>query len=222
MCIRDRSVTDQLRYARFWLNGGVSAAGETLLSGEAIRAMRAPAHAASPVASIGLAWHLQDMDGVHVMSHSGGTNGYVAWLGLAPERGVAVCILTNADTGYSLVNALRKEALERLLGVKVREPAQLTLSDDDLQAYAGRYLARPNGDTFEFRPANGGLILEVTDGDYSGFADRPAPPPIPPMQVALTSGHTFVITEGDWLGNQGEFLRDASGCLLYTSPSPRD
>ncbi|MFC4453478.1 serine hydrolase domain-containing protein [Deinococcus sonorensis] len=209
------SVTDQLRYARFWLNGGVSETGERLLSPATIAQMREPYLPASPVASIGLAWHVRDVDGVQLMSHGGGTNGQIAQLTLAPEHGVAVSVLTNALNGSELVTALLGEVLERLLGVKVPAPEPLTLSPEDLEPYAGRYRGRPNGEIFEFRPANGGLILEFSPGDYSAFADRPAPPPVPPRQVALTSERTFVITEGEGKGAQGEFLRDASGAVRW-------
>ena len=68
------------------------------------RAARCPP--GSPFSAVGLAWRLAQWSGTEVIGHDGGTIGQSAALRVLPERGIAVCVLTNGDNGGTLDDRL--------------------------------------------------------------------------------------------------------------------
>ena len=73
----------------------------------------------SPFSAVGLAWRLARWSGTEVIGHDGGTIGQAAALRVLPERGVAVCVLTNGDNGDAVLNPLVREVLRDVAGVDV-------------------------------------------------------------------------------------------------------
>ena len=79
--------------------------------------------------------------GTEVIGHDGGTIGQCAALRVLPERGIAVCVLTNGDNGGTLNDRLLAEVLLEVADVEM--PA-LPVPDPEaapagLERHAGRY-----------------------------------------------------------------------------------
>src|SRR5690606_21102156 len=61
--------------------------------------MLAERRPAAPGLEIGLGWHVRERsDGGELVWHNGGTGGYRSFVGLDPEAGVGVVVLTNLST----------------------------------------------------------------------------------------------------------------------------
>src|SRR5215212_3233377 len=119
------SVNDMLRYARFHLGDG-AANGTRLLSAESLRRMQTPLGPGGSVPglgeirleAVGVSWMLWSRGGVRIVAHPGGTNGQQSTFSLVPERGFAVTVLTNAQSGLLLGFEVTDWALDRFLGLQ--------------------------------------------------------------------------------------------------------
>jgi CubicO group peptidase (beta-lactamase class C family) len=205
---------DQLRYARFHLGDGTWE-GRRLLRAETMELMRRPTAELGGGAlgeAVGIAWLLQDIGGVRLVRHGGGTNGQLSVFAMVPERAFAIAILTNSDTGSQLNAELQRWALEAYLGVTPGpDPEPLDLPADRLSEYAGRY-----------RTTNGHVDVTVEDGRLvarhvtseegrermRSFHGGQAPEQ-PPLPLGMLPGDRFVIVEGRARGSRGRFIREA-------------
>jgi hypothetical protein len=67
---------------------------------------------------IGLAWHLRSVGPLRVAAHGGTLGGHVLLLEIVPERGFAIGMLTNAQSGWRLIQDVEREALELYHGAR--------------------------------------------------------------------------------------------------------
>jgi CubicO group peptidase (beta-lactamase class C family) len=72
------------------------------------------------VMSYGLGWVIQDYRGEHLVSHTGGLNGFRTQLNLLPKRNSGFIIMANAGRGYALV-AMRNALADMLSGKPSRD-----------------------------------------------------------------------------------------------------
>src|SRR5579884_37654 len=131
-------ITDLIAYGRFHLGDGSGKDGEQLLSKSSLDRMKEPTFAMGDGA-VGISWMLQDVDGVRLVSHGGSTTGQQAQLILVPERDFALAILTNAHAGIQLIDELGEWILSSYLGIQPEDEEPLSLSPEELAAYAGSY-----------------------------------------------------------------------------------
>lgn len=174
------TAADLAGFARLHLNEGLAPDGTRILSAESARLMRVatvdvPRRSARPV-SIGLGWHLFDWAGGEVFGHDGNTVGQSAFLRLAPERGVAVAMLTNGGDASGLFKEVYGHIMRELGGVEIPPALELPAEPKPVERperYVGAYesgLAR-----FDVSDVNGRLWLDTTPGpDLAHLA--PAPP----------------------------------------------
>ncbi len=78
----------------------------------------------------GLGWDIQDYEGRRIVSHTGGTDGFVTSVTLLPEEKLGVVVLTNTDMN-GFYQALKWEIIDAYLGLPYRNYSQ---------AYLNRYL----------------------------------------------------------------------------------
>lgn len=64
----------------------------------------------------GLGWHVHLYRGERLVHHSGGSGGYCAWAGFAPDRGVGAAVLLNGRSGGYLNHAVGLSAIDLLMG----------------------------------------------------------------------------------------------------------
>jgi CubicO group peptidase (beta-lactamase class C family) len=208
------SVGDLLRYARFVMGDGHTPAGEPFLTRETLQLMQTPQVRADQTNQVGLAWFIQDIEGVRLVGHDGGTNGQIARLLCAPDRGFAFVALTNASRGGELTLETTRWALKHFLGIAEPEPVYQTRDAEQLAEYAGRYVTPLS--IVEISTQDGRLLLVGRDSDkVREFIENP-PPPDPPVAVAFYGSDQIVATEGPLKDElKGEFLRDPNGRIIW-------
>ncbi|MGH9059131.1 MAG: serine hydrolase, partial [Acidimicrobiales bacterium] len=119
---------DVLAFARLHLTGGVTAAGERILTAESAAAM-AEKQAELPDRhtigdSWGLGWIRDDWTGRRIIGHDGNTIGQSAFLRLLPDQGLAVTLLTNGGNAHDLYVELYREIFAELAGVTMPHPLE--------------------------------------------------------------------------------------------------
>lgn len=217
---------DVIRYAHFHLgaSGMSAAAGRArVVQPASLRRMQEPS---VPVPGLplqmGLDWFILDVRGVRMIAHAGDTPGQHTHFVLVPAHGFAFVLLTNGQGGgaAAAVDAL-DEALALYPGlgalagpegfayagsVPADAPA-ITLSPEQLAAYAGRY-ADP-GRALIFTPTANGLERTVEEmpepGVYRGAIEPP--PSQEPLPVTFL-GEDMGVVAGQALQ---PFVRNSAG-----------
>ena len=207
------SARDQMRYARFHLGDGASAAGERLLSPESMAAMQSPQRPANLERQMGLSWLLRDMAGVPAVLHGGATNGQQSAFVMVPSRGFAITVLTNAEEGSMLHDAVVAWAMERYLGLVEPATTYLALDEAALAEYVGLYTARLSH--VELKLEDGQLMARIIP--QGGFPDvnSPASPPSPPSRVAFYAPDRIIALDPPLINLKAEFLRDDAGQIVW-------
>jgi CubicO group peptidase (beta-lactamase class C family) len=212
-------MTDLLTYARFHLGDGTALKGERLLTRESLEAMRKPQlHKQSTDDDIGIGWHLRTLttagQPIATASHGGTLGGHILLLEIVPERNFAIAILTNANTGWRVIQEVEREALRTYLGatyapnqaiahrglVETLPTAEPLAPQPDPAPYVGTYV-RPSNSVV-VRAAGGKLFVQ----------DRPnSGKPGAEMPIAFFGADRAVVLDGSDRGQSIEFVRDASG-----------
>ncbi len=199
------TVTDQLRYARFHMGDDSLAGGAPVISNDSIHQMQAEIRPAQLDTKIGLSWWLDDAGGTKFVAHGGGTLGQISTFVMAPARGFAITVLTNAGSGGRLARDVHKFAFEQFLGVTVPDPKPIPTPPDALAEYAGRYTTTL-GDV-ELKFEQGSLMMQVTSKGGFPKKDSPPGPPQPPTRLAFIGRDRVLALDFPFDGAQGEFLR---------------
>ncbi|MGH2812499.1 MAG: serine hydrolase domain-containing protein [Actinomycetota bacterium] len=198
---------DQIKWARFHLGDGRSAAGKPVLSEKLLRQMQVPTVETHGVLGdhVGLGWILRDVDGSRVAGHGGTTNGQISALDLVPGRGFAIAVLTNANpNGYPLQQEIVRWALEEYLGVVERDPEPLDLSEERLGAYLGTY--ETVAAVVHVTVKGGRLMLDIESKDEEQES-------YPPFPAGILPGDRVIVTDGVAKGMTGFFDRGDSGAI---------
>lgn len=205
------SLRDQLRYARFHLDG-MSVGAPPLDDAHRLLMQRPRVALPSVLSGIGLSWLLRDRAGVRMLTHGGNcSNLYVSALALCPDQHLAVTVLTNSRGGSPVGAAVTEWAVQHYLNQPaVPAPTPLPLAAELAAEYCGRYDA-------------GQWALDVTAGDGTLFVQMvitEIPPGTPeevlaalqssPTQVMLVASDVLaaVATPTDTVG---DFVRDRDG-----------
>jgi CubicO group peptidase (beta-lactamase class C family) len=135
-----------IRFARGHMEGGVSQQGQRWLSAASVQAMQRsqiqwPALSQISEKHMGIGWRYSDdhHTGLRVVSHTGGTNGFLSNLLMIPEQNMAVAILMN---GYrpSAMDAVTADLMQALAGISMQEPEPASKTPfSELQSVAGVY-----------------------------------------------------------------------------------
>ena len=207
------TAVDQLKYAAMHLAGGSTPAGESLLKPETVRFMQTPlARAGSMCDFIGVSWML-DGDGPNrIVKHGGATNGHLSSFELLPERGFAVTVLTNCDSGREARNTVADACKRHFLGWSPHERVPMS-PQPPLGEYAGVYqavLAR-----LEVTERDGRLLVTDVTPERQ-FAERDHRPlPAQPCALAFVARDATVVLDGPSRGERAEFLRGADGTIEW-------
>src|SRR5262245_11752686 len=110
-------IADLIAYARFHMGDGRAANGDRVLTRDSLERMRAiQAHKQGTDDDIGLAWHIRQVGPIRTFGHGGTLAGHILLLDIVPERDFAIAILTNANTGWRVIQDVEREALKSYLG----------------------------------------------------------------------------------------------------------
>jgi CubicO group peptidase (beta-lactamase class C family) len=193
------TASDLLTFARLHLDGGIAPHGKRLLSEDSVSAMQQPRAAipefASPGAAIGLGWRLGYWGGRAILGHDGDTVGQSAYLRMAPEAQLAVCLLTNTAESESLFRGLFDEVFGSLLGVTMpaaAQPAQLAYPAPapSVLQHAGRYERTSRRFDVSVRDGQLRMVLTTT-GKLADLIDSEPEELI--LHPADASGRRFVL-----------------------------
>jgi CubicO group peptidase (beta-lactamase class C family) len=212
-------MTDLLTYARFHMGDGIAPNGERVLKRESLEQMRAKQMTKQSYDDdMGIGWHLRTLGPVRTASHGGTLGGHILLLEIVPERNFAVAILTNANTGWRLIQDVEREALTSYLGatfapnqaishrglVETLPSAQPLAPQPDLAPYAGTY-ARPNN-----------TVVVRADGARLLVQERPNQGnPGTEMPVSFYGRDRVVVMDGPQRGQSMEFVRDSTGVVKW-------
>jgi CubicO group peptidase (beta-lactamase class C family) len=208
------SMKDQLRYARFHLGDGTAEDGTRVLSREAMRQMQAPGDAGELDFKMGLAWRIQDIDGIRRVFHGGGTFGQISFFAMTPQRNFALALTTNSNSGGFLGREVTKDLVAQFLGNPQSEPEEIAMTEAQIAEYAGRYAATL--DDIELLPDAGKLMAQ--EHPKGGFPTRdtvPGPTKPPPFRVGLIAPDRLAGMDPPYKDEQGEFLRNSDGSIAW-------
>jgi hypothetical protein len=204
------TVRDQLRYARFHMDGGVTRDGVRLLAAESVAEMQAPYVAAANGESSGLAWFIRDVPGARIVRHGGATNGQQSAFQMVPARHYACTILTNSDRGSELTQPVLRLALKLWLDVVVEDPQPVAIPTEQLARQLAQYEGRYSAPLDDLIVRVEGEALVIEEEPKGGFptADSPPGPAGPPIRALMCGPDRFIVLEEPGKGFQGEFLRE--------------
>lgn len=211
------SARDQLRYARFHLGDGLTESGDRLLSAETMAAMQTPQCAANQGRLMGLSWLIRDYGETRAVLHGGATNGQLSAFLMVPSRGFAITVLTNAEEGSILNDAVVARALDQYLGLREPELSYLELGEEHLSEYVGTYGAQL--DTLELYLADGGIMVQETPKGGFPDVDSPASPPPPPSRLAFFAPDRAIALDEPLINLKIEFMRDPDGRIIWLRTS---
>ena len=208
-------MTDLMAYARFHLGDGTAPNGERVLKRESLALMRSPqARKQANDDDMGIGWHLRTMGSIRTASHGGTLGGHILLLEIVPERNFAIAILTNASSGWRLIQDVEREALKSYLGatyamnqaiahrglVETLPSVQTDIPQPDVTPYVGTYA----------RPSN--TVVVRTEGGRLFVQERPNNgQPGPEMRVYFYGPDRVVVMDGNQRGQSIEFVRDSGG-----------
>ncbi len=203
------TIRDLMRYSAYYLNEGQSDSGRQVVNTETLKSMVSPQHWIwKKKEAVGFSWFIENVNGTHLISHGGSTNGQVSGLFLVPDKQFAIGVCTNSSRGGALINLISQWALREFTEVEKDEEIQQTLTPD-FSELVGRYL-RPFAE-IEIGELDGRLTAEMNYlGGFPTKDDPPYPNP-PPLTFVATELDRFVVPDGPAKGAVIDIMRDDGG-----------
>jgi len=163
--------------------------------------------------SVGIAWMINEIEGVRVFSHLGGTTGQVSLLQLVPERDFAIAVLTNADLGGLLTQETSRWVFKQYLELEMPDLKPIESSEEELAFYTGHY-SQPYMD-IDLGMLAGKLVGQWKVKGSFPTKDSPPPPVPPPMSLALCEKDHLLVLDGPTKGMRGEVIRKPDGSIRW-------
>ena len=203
-------VRDLLRYAQFHLGDG-SVASQPVIQPSNIEAMRIPQVTVWGDESWGLTWGLEQLNGVQLVSHGGGTLGQITGLTLVPAHNFAIALFTNAQQGGTVTKNVFDKALDLYLGLARPEPKVQESSAADLAQYVGSY-----GNAFseiELGLLSGRLIGQIINKGGFPTKETPPQPPPPPITLGVVATDQLMALDGNFKNSMADVVRLPDGTI---------
>jgi CubicO group peptidase (beta-lactamase class C family) len=194
------TVTDQLKFVRFHLNGGDTLADMSRVHIEAGNVCDAG----------GLGMMLHRRDGALLSGHGGSGDGIETLEFFVPGRDFGIVVLTNSyPGGLGLHKHVMDAALERYLGIPPRVFAPIDVPAEESAPFIGRYDYGTGEEEQHVwvGPSNGTVSVEIS-GSLEDGAPRLGLP------VSFHAPGELIIVDGPFSGYRAEFVKDRDGTLL--------
>lgn len=203
-------VRDLLAYARFHMDAQQPDAAPGL-SRESLEQMQTPQVAVWGNEAWGITWSVNQVEGVRMVSHGGGTNGQISLLLLIPERRFAVAVLTNAGNGGRVTTAVSRAAIKEYLGITIGDPQPIEVPEEQLRAVPGRY-SRPFLE-LEIGLLAGRLVAQAVYRGGFPTKETPPPPPPPPASLAFCEEDRLLVMDGPLKDSKADIVRRSDGSI---------
>ncbi|MDX8052934.1 serine hydrolase domain-containing protein [Lentzea sp. BCCO 10_0798] len=142
-------------------------------------------------ASWGLGWELPDYSGGPVIGHHGANRGLASFLRVAPERGIAVALLTNGGAAREVFDHVIENVFSELAGVRRPEPPTPPDAPEPVnERFLGSY--RCAGHEVVVTQADHGRVRVDLDGEEREFVALRDD-----AVIALERPHTVLVLMGD-------------------------
>jgi CubicO group peptidase (beta-lactamase class C family) len=207
---------DLLTFAEFFIGDGAWN-GRRILSSGALEAMLTPQVGAANFAAAGyaewggLGWAIRFIDGVKIVEHGGSLNGFQVKLKFVPSHNFAIAILTNSGRGCVLGDRVADWALDHFLDLRAPKPATVSLTDDILSRFAGRYRGQ-DGEEVIFTIENGGLRCVIKETDPTSDHEQAFPSN---LLLPISEREFVVVTHDENEGAQVDFIMRDDGALRF-------
>jgi CubicO group peptidase (beta-lactamase class C family) len=203
-------VRDLLRYAQFHM-GDSSVASQPIINAASIEAMRTRQVTVWGEEGWGLTWGVENVNGVQLVYHTGGTNGHITRLTLVPAHNFALAVFTNARQGGAVGKAIASHALDLYLGVKRPEVKAQESSTDELAQYVGLY--RNAFSEVELGLLGGRLVGQfINKGGFPTRETPPLPPP-PPVTFAVAAANRLMMLDGGFKNEMADVVRTPDSAI---------
>jgi CubicO group peptidase (beta-lactamase class C family) len=133
------NVRDLMKWVQFQFDGK-DKDGRTLLSPELLAMAHSPLVKGELAEHIGIAWFVEDIAGVRVVSHASRIEGFTAKVLFAPEKRFGIVVLTNGDRGIEVYDAIIAQALRSYLGIEKMMPTEVAAQRADLEPFLGVWI----------------------------------------------------------------------------------
>ena len=148
----------------------------------------------------GLGIGVMKHDGVTIVEHGGGIEGFNAYLSYAPEQKITIVVLSNVNSPAP--GAMADQLLDTVLGKTVVLPGErktVPITEKELQKFTGVYDLAPSF----------ALTIAISGGSLT--AQGTGQSALPMMYQGVTAGHPrFFIAE---VNAEVEFVPDATGAV---------
>jgi CubicO group peptidase (beta-lactamase class C family) len=206
---------DLLTFAAFSMGDG-SWHGRRVLRPAALAAMqtpqvRAPSYLAAGFGEwCGLNWAIRFINGVKIVEHGGSISGFQAKLKLVPARRFAIAVLTNSGRGGVLGDRVAAWALDHFLDLRAPGPETISLPDNALARFAGRYYAQDEEVTLTVE--EGRLCRVVKETAPISRREQTSPPN---LLEPLSEREFVVVTQDENEGARIDFIEGNGGTIRF-------
>lgn len=203
------SVSDVLTFDRFHLGlGGGERDGKPVLSDNARLQMREPQiRAANFAEEWALGWWRYRVEGVQIIGHGGGTNGFITRNTLLPERNLAWAIFTNSLYGGALIRPVERFLLREAAGLTETDPPVVPRGDAELARFAGEYENPSTRATVSV--ADGKLKIQARSYNIATRQEVE----YPAVEYSPAGDLRFIATTGREEGTIVDFLENPDGSI---------
>lgn len=195
---------DMLRYAMDELNQGVTPEGKRIVSAQNLLERRKRGVKEGEDSYYGIGISEEFRAGVSVFHHGGAMPGQMTDWVVIPEANLAAVILTNSDSGRSLLAPFRRLLLELLYGGKKEAAPEVAAQAAQIRSY--------------FEETRKQLVLPVTGAQAEGLATTYRSAELGILRVERKPGSvTFHFT--DWSSDMAQ-KRESDGSTTWLTISP--
>lgn len=194
------TVDDLLGFAEMHMSGGKSGDRQVLSAASTAAMQEKQTTAANSADDWGIGWDIRWAGGEKLIGHGGTTNGFQARLTAVPDRGYAIAILTNSGRGSAVYGAVERWALSHHLGINLPTREQVSLSPEQLAAFAGSY-RQPQAE-ITVSVEDDGLRMETVS--ISGLSGKRTTPPA--ERLVPIGEREFRVTTGAGAGRRVDFF----------------
>ncbi len=137
------SAKDLIKFGKLHISNGISENGKKVLSKEGIKALQRPVENIVPEHPACEVWAVEEGSDMKLYNHYGGTAGQNSWLGVIPEKELAIAVLTNSQAGAFHINMeIIPDILKELVGFEQTLHRESEVEEEvniDPKLYTGNY-----------------------------------------------------------------------------------